>query len=201
MESRTALFLLVTQDSSFCRPRWGGYAKIRNEHRNNTTCNLKCEVTDTKQRISWWCTDITPVLPNAGQKHPRWGIWNFSRHFRIFIYLFHDVQQGPIFSRNPLWKNLDPSYSTNSQPSVKPDSLRQPGMELYPNPERTQSTPPTLFSKSDLNFILPATPLVREEDIQASCFWQWGSLLCLLFSIHPRFSSQGLIKNFDIIWY
>ena len=110
-------------------------------------CNVKRQLRDTKQRSNWWWTEITPMSPAAGQKLPRWGIWNFSRHFKIFIYIFHDVQQGPMFPRNPLWGNLDPSYSTDSQPYTKPDSLQQPGTEPYPKSANPSPHPLPSFLK------------------------------------------------------
>jgi hypothetical protein len=82
-----------------------------------------------------------PVSPNAGQKLTQWGIWKFWHHFKIFIYIYHDVQQDPMFPRNPRWGNLDPRYSTHSQPYMKPDTLQQPGKEPDPKPENPSPHP------------------------------------------------------------
>lgn len=64
-----------------------------------------------------------------------------------------------MFPRNPLWGNLDPSYSTDSQPCMKPDSLQQPGKEPYPKPETPVHTP-FLFPKRYLHVFLPSMRVV-----------------------------------------
>jgi hypothetical protein len=68
---------------------------------------------------------------------------------KVFICIFHDVQQDP---PNSIWGTLNPSYSTNPQPYMKPSSLQQPGKE--PNPKPEKPSPHPLHSFLNVTYIL-----------------------------------------------
>jgi hypothetical protein len=63
--------------------------------------NMTVNVNVTKHRRCWWRTDITAVIPVAGQKSPRYLVGNleFSAVFQN-CYLFYDL------SRNSGWETL-----------------------------------------------------------------------------------------------
>lgn len=48
--------------------------------------NMAVNVNVPKHRRSWWCTDITAVMPVAGQKSPRYfvGSLEFSAVFQNY---------------------------------------------------------------------------------------------------------------------
>ena len=69
--------------------------------KDSVQLNMTVNVNVPRHRRSWWRTDITAVMPVAGQKSPRYfvGSLEFSAVFQN-CYLFYDL------SRNSGWETL-----------------------------------------------------------------------------------------------